>query len=64
MRPESVLLLRTAITDMSVNQNQRRPLGFFLRRFDRLRDLGRVIAVGDGLRVPAVGRRSAPRHLR
>ena len=57
MRAEGVLLLlRTAVADMSVNQNQRRTFDFLLRRFliAFATAAAVVVAIGYGLRMPAM----------
>ena len=54
MRREIVLLLRAAVADMRVNQDQGRLVGFRLRLHDGRRDVLHVIALQHYAGVPAI----------
>ena len=62
VRREVVLLLRAAVADMRVDQNQRRLRGLRPGLFDRLGNFRGVVAVQDMSGVPAIGLESL-RHV-
>ena len=59
-----VLLVRRAVADMAVDDDQGRHIGACFEFLDCLRQAFGVVGIADALHVPAIGEEIAPRRLR